>query len=157
MTNLIDQIERKLPNGCLANRLRKSGCTVKLDGAPASSIKIDMDKCEPLVKKTETRCDYIFIGVGKDVFFVPLEVKPTPDVTKIVNQLQAGADIADRRIIPQNKNVQFQPVVAHRKRFGKQENLILRHEKSKIHFRRVRVQINRLKCGAPLTNAVDFC
>ena len=156
MTNLIDQIERKLPNGCLANRLRKSGCTVKLDGAPASSLKIDMDKCEPLVKQTETRCDYIFIGVGNDVFLVPLEVKPTPDATKIVNQLQAGADIADRRIIPKNKRVQFQPVVAHRKRFGKQENLILRHENSKIHFRGERIHIEPLKCGAPLTNAVDF-
>ena len=157
MTNLIDQIKRKLPNGCLANRLRKSGCTVKLDGAPASSIKIDMDKCEPLIKKTETRCDYIFIGVGKEFFFVPLEVKPTPDATKIVNQLQAGADIADLRIIPKNKRVQFQPVVAHRKKFGKQENLILRHENSKIHFRGDRIHIEPLKCGAPLTNAVDFC
>ena len=157
MTNLIDQIEGKLPNGCLANRLRKSGCTVKLDGAPASSIKIDMDKCEPLVKQTETRCDYIFIGVGNDVFLVPLEVKPTPNATKIVNQLQAGADIADCRIIPPNEKVQFQPVVAHRKKFGKQENLILRHENSKIHFRGERIQIERLKCGAPLTNAVDFC
>ncbi len=156
MTNLIDQIKRKLPNGCLTNKLRKSGCTVKLDGAPASSIKIDMDTCEPLVKKTETRCDYIFIGGGKDVFFVPLEVKPTADATKIVNQLQAGADIADRRIIPQNQRVQFQPVAACRK-FGKQENLILRHENSKIHFRGDRIHIEPLKCGAPLTNAVDFC
>ena len=156
MTNLIDQIESRLPDGCLANRLRKSGCTVKLDGAPASSLKIDMDKCEPLVKQTEIRCDYIFIGVGNDVFLVPLEVKPTPDATKIVSQLQAGADIADRRIIPKNKRVQFQPVVAHRKRFGKQENLILRHENSKIHFRGERIHIEPLKCGAPLTNAVDF-
>ena len=159
MTNLIDQVKRKLPNGCLTNKLRKSGCTVKLNGMPAPSIKIDMDKCEPLVKKTETRCDYIFIGGGKNVFFVPLEVKPTPDATKIVNQLQAGADIADFRIIPKNKRVQvqFQPVVAHRKKFGKQENLILRHEKSKIHFRGERIHIEPLKCGAPLTNAVDFC
>ena len=68
MTNLINQIKRKLPSGCLTNKLRKSGCTVKLDGAPTPSIKIDMDKCEPLVEKTETRCDYIFIGGGKDVF-----------------------------------------------------------------------------------------
>ena len=159
MTNLIDQVKRKLPNGCLTNKLRKSGCTVKLDGAPTPSIKIDMDKCEPLVKKTETRCDYIFIGGGKDVFFVPLEVKPTPDATKIVNQLQAGADIADLRIIPKNKRVQvqFQPVVAHRKKFGKQENLILRDENSKIHFRGEWISVERLKCGAPLTNAVDFC
>ena len=157
MTNLINQIESKLPSGCLTSKLRKSGCTVKLNGAPASSIKIDMDKCEPLVKKTETRCDYIFIGGGKDVFFVPLEVKPTPNAKKILNQLQAGADIADLRIIPKNKRVQvqFQPVVAHRNKFGKQENLILRQ--SKIHFRGEWISVERLKCGAPLTNAVDFC
>ena len=87
---------------------------------------------------------------------MPLEVKPTPDAKKIMNQLQAGADIADRRIIPKKKKVQFQPVMAHRKKFGKQENLTLREEKNKIHFRRACVQIKRLKCGAPLTDAVDF-
>ena len=156
MTNLIDQIERKLPNGCLTNKLHKNRCTVKLDGAPATPIKIDMDKCEPLVKKTETRCDYIFIGGGKDVFFVPLEVKRTADARKIVRQLQAGADIADSRIIPKNKSVQFQPVAACNK-FGKQENLILRDKKSKIRFRKQRIRIERLKCGEPLTKAVDFC
>ena len=50
---------------------------------------------------------------GQDVFLVPLELmKPKADATKIVKQLQAGADIAALRIIPKNKRVQvqFQPV-----------------------------------------------
>ena len=156
MTNLINQIKRKLPSGCLTNKLSKNGCTVKLDGAPTPAVKIDMDHKKAPVKQGETKCDYIFIGGCKDVFLVPLELKGTADATKIVRQLQAGADIADRRIIPKNKTVQFQPVAACRK-FGKHENIILRRENSKIHFRGDWTQIEPLKCGAPLINAVDFC
>ena len=155
MTNLIDQVKRKLPNGCLANKLSKSGCTVKLDGAPASSIKIDMEKCEPLVGQNETRCDYIFIGGCNDVFLVPLELmKGKADVTKIVKQLQAGADIAAHRIIPENKSLQFQPVAVCGE-YRKQDARKLR--KSRIRFRGKPIYIEPLKCGALFTNAVDFC
>ena len=154
MTNLIDQIKRKLPDGCLTNRLSKEGCTVKLNDAPVSSIKIDMDK---LVGQNATKCDYIFIGGCKNVFLVPLELmKGKADATKIVRQLQAGADIAACRIIPKNKEVQFQPVAVCGK-FHRHERDKLVHKSSRIHFRGERISIERLECGEPLTNAVDFC
>ena len=60
-----------------------------------------MDNKTVLVKQGETKCDYIFIGGCDDVFLVPLELmKGKLDASKVVKQLQAGANIAAARIIP---------------------------------------------------------
>ena len=155
MTNLIDQIKETLPNECLKRSLKKETCKVNLTGVPSLFIAIDMDHKKAPVKQNETKCDYIFIGGRADVFLVPLELmKGKADVTKIVKQLQAGADIAAHRIIPKNKRLQFQPVAVCGE-YRKQDARKLRQ--SRIRFRGERIHIEPLKCGAPLTNAVDFC
>ena len=155
MTNLIDQIKETLPNECLKRSLKKETCKVNLTGVPSSFIAIDMDHKKAPVKQNETKCDYIFIGGGADVFLVPLELmKGKADVTKIVKQLQAGADIAAHRIIPKNKKLQFQPVAVCGE-YRKQDARKLRQ--SRIRFRGKPIYIEPLKCGALLTNAVDFC
>lgn len=158
MTNLINQIEKTLPNECLKSRLKKETCKVNLTGVPCPFIAIDMDHKKAPVKQNETRCDYIFIGGCKDVFLVPLELmKGKADATKIMKQLQAGANIAARSIIPKNKSVQFQPVAVCGK-FPKSERDKLRNKSSKIYFRgKQPTNIEMLECGKPLINAVDFC
>ena len=86
---------------------------------------------------------------------MPLELmNGTADATKIMTQLQAGANIAANRIIPKNKSVQFQPV-AFCGEYSRQDVRKLR--RSRIRFRGKPSNIEPLKCGAPLTNAVDFC
>ncbi len=158
MTNLIDQIKETLPNECLKRSLKKETCKVNLTGGPSSFIAIDMDHKKAPVKQNETKCDYIFIGGGADVFLVPLELmKGKADATKIMKQLQAGANIAARSIIPKNKSVQFQPVAVCGK-FPKPEREKLRNESSKIYFRgKQPTKIEMLECGKPLINVVDFC
>ena len=130
MTNLINLT---LHGGCLKSRLEKNNCKVNLTGVPRPFIAIDMDHKKAPVKQNETKCDYIFIGGRTDVFLAPLELmKGKADATKIIRQLQAGADIAAHRIIPKNERVQFQPVAVcgeyHRKEVRK-----LR--RSRIYFR----------------------
>ena len=155
MTNLINQIEKTLSNECLKSRLKKETCKVDLTDVPRLFIAIDMDHKKAPVKQNETKCDYIFIGGCKDVFLVPLELmKGKADATKIVRQLQAGANIAARCIIPKNESVQFQPVAVCGE-YSRQDVRKLR--RSRIRFRGKPSNIEPLKCGAPLTNAVDFC
>ena len=84
---------------------------MSLQGAPTPSITIDMDNEKAPARQNETRCDYIFIGGSGNVFLVPLELmEGKPDTTKIVRQLQAGANIAAARIIPKRAQVQFRPI-----------------------------------------------
>ena len=112
MADLVERIRKNLPDECLAKgRLRKEGCTVSLKDAPRPSIAIDMDKPQAPVGQNEAKCDYIFIGGSGNVFLVPLELKRGKlDASNVVRQLQAGANIADDRIIPKREGVQFLPV-----------------------------------------------
>ena len=156
MANLVDQIKKNLPNECLkkgGRKLTKEECTVSLKGAPTPSITIDMDNKKAPVRQNETRCDYIFIGGSGNVFLVPLELMDgKPDTTKIVRQLQAGANIAAARIIPKRAQVQFRPVAFCGGKFRKVETRRL--SQSKIRFRGKHFDIKLSRCGSPLINAL---
>ena len=154
MPNLVDQIKRTLPKECLKKgKLTKEDCTVSLQGAPTPSITIDMDNKKAPVGQSETRCDYIFIGGSVNVFLVPLELmEGKPDTTKIVRQLQAGANIADDRIIPERAQVQFRPIAFCGGKFSKVETRRL--SQRKILFRGKRFDIKLARCGSPLINAL---
>ena len=154
MADLVSQIRRKLPSECFATgRLRKKGCSVSLKNAPTPSVTIDMDKPQAPVGPDETKCDYIFTGGSSNVFLVPLELKKGKlDASDALKQLQAGANIADTRIIPKGEGVQFQPVAVCGK-FHRNE----RHRLSqrKIRFRGKHSNIQLLKCGDSLIKALS--
>ena len=155
MADLVNQIKQNLPDGCFAKgKLSKEGCTVSLKGAPRPSIKIDMDNKTVLVKQGETKCDYIFIGGCDDVFLVPLELmKGKLDASKVVKQLQAGANIAAARIIPKREQVQFQPVAVCGK-FHRAEKEKLSKPTNRIRFKGERLYVQLLKCDQPLVEAL---
>ena len=116
-------------------------------------IMIDMDKPQAPVKQSETKCDYIFIGGSSNVFFVPLELKRGKlDASDVVRQLQAGANIADNRIIPKRELVQFQPVGVCGGKFHRAERRQL--SQGKIRFRGKHSNVQLLKCGDPLIKAL---
>ena len=154
MADLVSQIRKKLPNECFAKgRLRKKGCTVSLKGAPRPSITIDMDKPQAPVKQNETKCDYIFIGGSGNVFLMPLELKKGKlDASDVVRQLQAGANIADDRIIPEGEGVQFVPVGVCGGKFHRAERDQL--AQSKIRFRSQSSNVQLLRCGQRLADAL---
>ena len=154
MSNLVDQIKKNLPNECLnKGKLTKEDCTVSLEGAPKPAITIDMDNKKAPVGQNETRCDYIFIGGSQNIFLVPLELMDgKPDTTKIVKQLQAGANIAATRIIPKRAKVRFRPVAFCGGKFHSVETRRL--SQRKIRFRGKRFDIKLSRCGSPLINAL---
>ena len=156
MADLVERIRKNLPDKCFVKEKReltKENCTVSLKGAPTPSITIDMDNEKAPVGQNETRCDYIFIGGSDDVFLVPLELMDgKPDTTKIVRQLQAGADIAAARIIPRGQHVQFRPVAFCGGKFRRVETCRL--SQRKIRFRGKHFDIKLSRCGSSLINAL---
>ena len=154
MADLVERIRENLPNECLAKgKYRKKGCSVSLQKAPVPFIMIDMDKPQAPVKQNDTKCDYIFIGGSSNVFLVPLELKRGKlDASDVVRQLQAGANIADNRIIPKRESVQLLPVAICGGKFHRAE--IRRLSQHKIRFRGKPSNVQLLKCGDPLTKAL---
>ena len=154
MADLIDQIKKNLHKECLKKgKLRKKGCFVSLKNAPRPSIAIDMDKPQAPVGQNETKCDYIFIGGSGNVFLVPLELKRGKlDASEVVKQLQAGANIADNRIIPMGEGVQFVPVAVCGGKFHRAERDRLAQRK--IRFRSQSSNVRLLRCGDPLIKAL---
>ena len=154
MTNLVRRIRENLPDECFATgRLRKKGCSVSLRDAPVPSITIDMDKPQAPGGQSDTRCDYIFIGGSDDVLLIPLELKKGElDASDIVKQLQAGADIAATRIIPEGEGVQFLPVAVCGGKFHRAE--IRRLSQSKIRFNNQNANVRLLRCGQRLIDAL---
>ena len=126
---------------------------MSLKGAPTPSIKIDMDNKKAPVGQDEAKCDYIFIGGSGNVFLVPLELKRGKlDASDALKQLQAGANIADDRIIPGDEQVQFLPVGVCGGKFHRAEReRLLQH---KIRFRSQSSTVKLLRCGDPLTKAL---
>lgn len=155
MGNLVGRIRDSFPVGCLASgRLRKEGCSVSLKNAPTPAIAIDMDKPQAPVGQSETKCDYIFIGGSRSAYLVPIELKRGKLVARdIVNQLRAGTDIADVRIIPEGERVQFVPVAVCGGKIHRAERRRLL--KIRIRFRSQNSTVRLLKCGDPLIKALS--
>ena len=154
MADLVERIRKNLPDECLAKgKYRKKGCSVSLQKAPPPFIMIDMDKPQAPVKQDATKCDYIFIGGSGDVFLLPLELKRGKlDASDVARQLQAGANIADNRIIPKRELVQFQPVGVCGGKFHRAERRRL--SQHKIRFRGKHSNVQLLKCGDLLIKAL---
>ncbi len=149
MANLVSQIREKISDKCFAKRCRKEGCSVPLNNAPEPSILIDMDRPQAPVRQNETRCDYIFIGGSNSVLLVPLELKRgKPNASETVRQLQAGADIANARIIPRSEQVRFLPVVVHGGALRRTELIRFRANANRIRFRGERINIALARCGS---------
>ena len=128
---------------------------MSLKDAPSPSITIDMDNKKAPVGRNETKCDYIFIGGSGDVFLIPLELtKSDLDVSKIVRQLQAGADIAAARIISKGGEVQFLPVGVYGGRFPPAQKRRLSQSSSNIRFKGKQFKIELLKCRQRLIEAL---
>ena len=122
-----------------------------LNNAPSPRLIIDFDKPSSPLGERDTRCDFLFIAEdGNNPGWVaPLEMKGRLDVSRAVQQLQAGARAAEG-LIPQNAEVNFRPIVVF-KGIPKAERTALRN---KVRFREQTEALRLIKCGAPLTQAL---
>ena len=156
MTGLVDTVRGKVENACVkSGGLRKEGCSLSLQDAPQSRLIIDFDKPGSPLRWRQTRCDYLFVAEvpGKPGWVVPLELKKGRlDASKAVEQLKAGASVAEK-LVPDTLTVNFRPVVASGG--NKAERAELRAGRNKVRFRGSVEYVRLLKCGDKLINAFN--
>ena len=151
MEGLLEQVAAALDSRCLANRLRKEGCDVRLKGVPAQRLIIDFDKTGSPLSGNENRCDYLVISKNQDEHWVtPLELKKGwLDASRVIGQLKAGASAAEK-LIPKKEIVDFQPVAALGGHISRRERSLLRKKQGTISFHGHRARIRLMKCGGSL-------
>ncbi len=153
---LLGEIRRKVGENCIVRTLKKSGCKVKLTEAPTPRLIIDCDKLVLPIQKSSTRCDYLIVtgsqsaglraraARGGDKWIIALELKRGRlDASKVVDQLRAGAAIAEQLVAKKaTGGRRFRPIAVSgsRKKYERDE---LKKRANRIRFlgrsRRIRV------------------
>lgn len=137
--------------GCTRS-FRRHGAAVSLSGAPGPHLLVDLDKIPYL--KSRTRCDFVFFVDDADDAagsVVPIEMTSGSwkDIGRIVEQLQAGADLA-AQVVPRDSKPVFLPVFV-----GKTKRLPIRQRKApEIRFRNERIVMVMCPNG-PILEALE--
>ena len=112
-------------------------------------VLIDLDDPASPTGGTGARCDYLFIGSGRNLV-APLELKDgRPRASTVVKQLRAGARIAERLIPPDGIRIDFRPVIISRG-MSKHERDEFAKSRNKIKFRSKSSFVVLHKCEKPL-------
>ena len=117
-------------------------------------VLIDLDDPASPTGGTGARCDYLFIGSGRNLV-APLELKDgRPRASTVVKQLRAGARIAERLIPADGTRIDFRPVIIYNG-MSKSERDGFAKSKNKIRFHGKSSFVILHKCGKPL-DQVDW-
>ena len=160
MTDLGSYFKESIPSSCCVKRCNKEGCRVDMGQAPFPFILIDMD-CDLLETDAQSNlCDFLFVSRGDGDtpgWVAALELKGRPESSKIIAQLQAGAQFA-ARILSRDADIQFRPIAFYSGRMHREEltrlrsaSIRFRHPKARIVLKE-RVVLRR--CGSRLKEAL---
>lgn len=69
-------------------------------------------------------------------------------------QLQTGAEFAERELVPSETQVRFRPILAHGGRVHRSQTETLKKQQSRIAFQGVRYQIKLIRCKSRLALAL---
>ncbi len=149
---LSDVRPRVDPDWCL-ERIQKSGCLAKLDRMPKGQrVIVDLDRVPSNVASAESRCDFILIT--DQAILAPIELKRGEiDASEAKRQLQAGADFADRRLVPKDRRSVLKPIafVGH---VDRHQRDLLKRQANAIRFRGTSAEIRIAKCQSSLADAL---
>ena len=155
---VVETVRTKTNAQCHATTCRDGRCSLSLDDIPKPSILISLEHKTAPVKKGQEHCDYLFVGgSGKKErpWVAPVELTASAArVSKFRPQLSAGADIANK-LLPQNVQVRFRPVAVYDGELKRIERDGFLKPANHVVFRRKRVQIKLVRCGSPLTKALQ--
>ena len=153
MMGSVAKLTKKVPDCCHTKQCNKDKCSVRLKGAPPNRLIVDMD-CEALGLTNKTRCDYLFVSEGdKTTWVAPIELKggKVGSITRVANQLRGGAELA-AKLLPPGLEIEFVPVLAHKRSIHKVDRKKLRKEK--IGLRGSVQKIKTVRCGDQLIKAL---
>ena len=157
MTGLVEAVRREIEDSCVeAGPLRRKDCEVSLEGAPQPRVVIDFDKPGSPLGERKTRCEYLFVAdrAGSGGWVVPMEFKSCRmRVSKVVEQLGAGAQVAER-IVPKQDPISFCPVAVVYDPINKKQRRDLKDAGNAVRYRGRCEPVRVLLCGALLTEAL---
>ena len=149
----LDDISQRFDEACLVSGgLNKDGCKVVMAGV-SDRIVVDFDRSGSPLATDMTRCDYLLVirGKSKDMsgWVVVIELKRGGlDASKVIQQLQAGASVAERFIFSSEaQGFQFKPVVVCGKR---NKHQLKKLRRNRIRFHECRETIRMMRCGDSL-------
>lgn len=155
MTSAVTPPVSAIQQGCrsaLSDRCRKDQCSVVLNRElPTPWTLVDMD-APSLGFQNTAHCDYLFVAGSNDhCLVVPIELTSGRNKTllKAIEQLQTGADLADRHLHSSTKAV-LRPVFAT-KTFKAAEKIKTR---KLVKFRGQSEAPEVISCGDPLSKAL---
>ena len=154
MSGLLASVRRGFDPKCMVSgRPDRGGCSVSLEGAPESRIVIDLDKPSSPLSGNMTRCDNLVFAEerAEENWFTPLELKKGGlKPSKVVAQLQAGADAAFKAV--GSHSVNFQPVAVGRSH--RVDRTELKKPANKVRFRNQRRTVRVMRCGERLVDVL---
>lgn len=152
MSRVVRTVARRADQRCHSRSCGKEGCSVSMKGVPADRVVVDLD-CEALGLPDGSRSDYVFVGSDVDNTYVaPIELKSGRfSASKVVDQLQGGADAADRWL-PTQCTFNFVPVLVHGKGVHRKTLNTLRNRN--VRLRQHERQTLLIRCGSPLMEAL---
>lgn len=152
---LAADIRAKVDASCIVRRVNKKGCRLRVTGIRDGYVAIDLDHTKSPAPKNEIKCDYLFAGqIENDglEYLSAIELKAgSVEASEAHRQLQAGANLA-QEFAPRH-NARFVAMVAS-DRINKAQRAALKATANQVIFRNSKYEIVRLKCGAPLVDAL---
>lgn len=158
MTGLVDAVREKLEDSCIEDgALRRKDCEISLEDAPRPRVVIDFDKPGSPLGKSQRRCEYLFVADrdGGGGWVVPMEFKSSKiNVSRVAEQLRAGARVAER-LVPRQNPISFRPVAVIYESVNKKQRRDLKEARNAVRYRECCEPIRVLQCGSLLTEVLD--
>ena len=158
MTGLAEAVRRKIEDSCIEDgSLQRKDCEISLEDAPQPRVVIDFDKPGSPLGKSQKRCEYLFVADrdGGGGWVVPMEFKSSRmNVSRVAEQLQAGARVAER-LVPRQNPISFRPVAVVYQPANKKQRRDLKEARNAVRYRECREPVRILQCGSLLTEVLD--
>ena len=149
-------VRQRIEPGCaVSGPLRKAGCRVSLQDAPARRLVLDLDKPEAPTRSGGGRCDFLLVAENfkNSDWIAPIECKRgSLDASRVVRQLQDGAGIVED-VVPTDQDFEFRPIAAVGS-VPKWERRQLREPGNRIECRGRRESVRLIKCGEKLATGL---
>lgn len=157
MTGLVEAVRREIEDSCIEDGpLRRKDCEISLESAPQSRVVIDFDKPGSPLSERRRRCEYLFVADrdGGGGWVVPVEFKSgSMRVSKVADQLQAGARVAER-LVPKGNSISFRPVAVLHDSVNKQQRRDLKEKRNRVRYRGRHEPVRVLRCGDLLSDVL---
>ena len=151
MTLLVDAVKGRVSAACVGGKIEANNCKASLKDMPSEHVAVDLDCVTSKQVDGAKRADYVYVANDGSVAVIEIK-KGSVGIERVVDQLQGGADIADKRLLPNDATLVFRPVLV-RGGSGKAKHERQKRKRDRVCFRNVDYDIVPIKCGAPLNTA----